>query len=114
MLYLLKSDFSISKSLIQVGQLKSGEHNAPDQPDCLADIITDNQWKKVFMVEDALGGFIPSYLESKKAGAQMIFGWRVTIVEDGERLEQQPGGKIVIFVKSEEGWRNLVKMATFA
>ena len=114
MIPLIKTDFSVGKSIIQCGQLVDGKENKKDQPDNLPDIIKDFGYKKVFIVEDNLGGFVPAYLEVKKAGSQLIFGWRVSIIEDGERKEDLPSSKIIIFIKSEEGWKSLVKMATLA
>ncbi len=114
MLALLKSDFSIGRSIIQMGRVSDSVHNTPDQPDNVQDILEDYKWDKLFLVEDELGGFVPSYLTAQKAGAQLIFGWRVSMVESGEKKEKQPSSKAIIFVKSEEGWKKLVKIATKA
>lgn len=111
---LIKTDFSIGRSIIQMGRVSDSVHNTPDQPDNIQDILEDYKWDKLFLVEDDLGGFVPGYLAAQKAGAQLIYGWRISLVEDGAKKEKQPSSKAIIFVKSEKGWKKLVKIATKA
>jgi DNA polymerase-3 subunit alpha len=114
MIPFLKSEFSVGKSLIQGSRIKADTPNTPDQPDNIEDIIQEYKWPKTYLLEDNLGGFIPCYQKLLAAGSDMIFGYRVTVVEDAARLEDQPGSKVGIFVKSEAGWKTLVKLATLA
>ena len=114
MIPLIKSHFSVGKSLIQDTNIRTDKENEPDQPTTVEGILKETGWKKLFVTDDSTAGFYPLYEVAKKAGAQLIFGWRVTIVDDGTRLEKQNGSKILIFVKSEKGWKALIKLATKA
>lgn len=114
MIALLKSHFSIGRSILQLSPLRSGEKNQPDQPDNIVDLIDEYSWKKIVVVEDSLGGFVPIYEAAKKKDCALIYGFRVSVVEDGLRKEKQPSSKVVIFVRSEAGWKSLVKIATKA
>jgi DNA-directed DNA polymerase III PolC len=114
MLPLLKSHYSIGRSLIQDANLKSGEPNKPDQPTTVPDLLQKHGWPKLFVCDDTTAGFYPLYDVAKKNNSSLCFGWRVTMVEDGEKKEVQPGAKITIWVKSEKGWKALIKLATKA
>ncbi len=114
MIPILKSDFSIGKSIIQMATIKAGERNKPEQPDNVEDIIKDYEFKTVFLVEDNLGGFVPAYKTAKAANCSLVYGFRVSVVDEGLKKEDQPSSKVIIFVKSEEGWKTLVKIATKA
>lgn len=113
MLGLIKTDFSIGKSIIQMNPVKSGEHNKPDQPDNVEDIIKDYGFKRVYLVEDFVGGFIPAYKTAKDLDCSLVFGWRVSIVDNAQLKEKQSSSKVIVFVRSEAGWKSLVKLATY-
>jgi DNA polymerase-3 subunit alpha len=104
---------SIGKSIIQISPIKSGEKNKPDQPDNIEDIIADYGFKTLFLCEDNVGGFIPAYKAAKALNCNLVFGWRVSICDDATKKEKQSSSKIIIFVRSEAGWKSLVKLATY-
>ncbi len=114
MIPLLKTDFSIGRSIIQLSRISDGTPNKPDQPDTVRDMAEEFSWKKIYLCENNLGGFVPAYKEAKKVKAQLCFGWIVSIVEDASKKEDQPSSKVTIWVKSEAGWKSLVKIATKA
>ncbi len=114
MIALLKSHYSIGRSIIQDENVKVGEANQPDQPTTVPDILKATGWKKLFVCEDSTAGFYPLYNIAKKNNTGLCFGWRVTVVENGNLKEFQPGGKVNIWVKSEAAWKALIKLATKA
>lgn len=89
-LILLKTEFSIGKSIIQMGRVSDSTPNKPDQPDNIHDILTEYKWDKLVLVEDNLGGFVPAYEKTKQCGASLIFGWRVSMVDSGEKKSNRP------------------------
>ena len=113
MIPLIKTDMSIGKSIIQISPIKSGEKNKPDQPDNVEDIIADYGFKKLFLVEDNVGGFIPAYKAAKALDCSLVFGWRISICEEATKKEKQSSSKVIVFVRSEAGWKTLVKLATY-
>lgn len=111
---LYRSEFSIGKSILQVGPYDPSKPIDREGPDNLIEIVVNQGLKRVFLVEDSLAGFIPIYKELLKHKIDMCFGWRVSIVEDVLSEEPQPESKIIIFARNEKGWKKLIKLGTYA
>lgn len=114
MLKLFKTDFSLSRSILQVDPYDREKPIDADGPDNLIQIAGELNLSQVVLVEDNLGGFIHTYKELKKHKRSIIFGWRISFVQDASDLSDQPSHKIVIFVKNAEGWKSLIKLSTKA
>ncbi len=112
MLKLFKTDASLGKSILQSGPFDKSKPLDPEGPDNIIQLADELDLKQVVYVEDDLGGFISNYKELAKHGRAMVFGWRVSFVQDAADLTEQCSHKNIIFVKNEAGWKKLIKLAT--
>lgn len=114
MLKLFKSDASLGRSILQIDSFDPAKPIDRDGPDNIIQIADELNLSQVILVEDNLGEFIKTYKELKKHNRSLIFGWRVSFVSDATDLSDQPSHKNIIFIKSEAGWKKVIKLATAA
>ena len=108
MLPLFKSHYSINKSILTLGSPQ--EEKNLETPRSIFDIITENELKHFFLVEDSMSGFLQAYQEAKKLELSLSFGLRVSV----HNTSPDSAFKIVIFCLNSQGYYDLIKIATFA
>lgn len=111
MIPLFKSHYSICKSILT---LNAEDEN--DGPDSIFSLAKYAGLKEIFLVEDSMSSFLPSYIQGKKSGVDVRFGLRVTFVSNLAIpfKEDDSQHKNIIFVNNEAGYKRLIKLSTLA
>jgi len=113
---LFKSHYSLGRSILTLDMPKEF---SDDRSDTIFDIVDDitPELKDVFLVEDSMAGFLEAYSNAKELKKKLIFGLRLTFCPDC--LEKSEEGrknsyKNIIFIKNEAGYKQLIKIYTYA
>lgn len=111
---LFKSHYSVGKSILT---LKGAEKSVEDGPDSIVDIALEQKMKRVFLVEDSMTGFLEAYRNLLDAKIALTFGLRVTVCADAEDKSEdslKTEAKYVLMAKNQQGYKDLIKMSSFA
>jgi DNA polymerase III alpha subunit len=114
----------VAKDKLRKAAVKAGELFDEDkpmeslvEPDSIIQICKDNGMKHVVLVEDSMGGFMQAYKNSEEAGLDLIFGLRLSfvndLVEEGEDLVKSHH-KNIVFAKNKKGYEALIRLSTLA
>ena len=76
---LFKSHYSVGKSILT---LEKAAEITDSSPISIFSIAKTHNLKEITLVEDSISGFIQAYSYAKDMGIKLIFGLRVTIIED--------------------------------
>jgi DNA polymerase-3 subunit alpha len=120
-----KSHFSLGRSILTLGdppaEPKKEEDKLKDEylihPDSIIDICKKNNMEKFFLIDDTISGFLEAKLNAEKADLQLIFGLRLTVLDDctiKDEASKKKESKIVLIAKNAAGYNNLVKIASVA
>jgi len=107
---IFQSQYSLGKSILSLN--KEGE-SPTTGPDSIIDICKENDIKDLFLVDNNMSGFLQAYLNSKEAGLKLVFGLKILIGLDKEDKTEdslKKFSKFIIFAKSEEGYKRLIKI----
>lgn len=108
MLPLFKSHFSIGKSILTLDDPFTHKEGKSDSVFAIA---SENNLKKVILVEDSLTGFLQAKKQADALGIQLIFGLRINMKEDAsinpKEEKQQSSHKIIVFAKNSNGCKLL-------
>ena len=110
---LFKTHYSLGKSILNLSLVDGG----PDESDSVFSILKENDLQELVLVEDCLTGFLEAYQNSKELNIKLIFGLRITVClnmndKSGESLKTN--NKIIIFAKNTKGYKELIKIFSFA
>ena len=111
---LFKSHYSIGRSILTLEEAGKTE---PNYPDSVFDIAKENNLKDLVLVEDSMSGFLEAYTNAQKAGLNLIFGQRLILCADiNEKSEDglKNESKIIVFMKNNAGYKDLIKISTLA
>ena len=111
---LFKSHYSIGRSILT---LTSPGDDCANSPRSIFNILTQNNIKELFLVEDSMSGFLEAYKNSKDNNIKLNFGLRLNFVCDIEdKNEEALKGKCkyIIFAKNTNGYKRLIKIWTLA
>ncbi len=109
---LWKSCYSLGKSILNLE-----ENSKPEKADSIFQIAQDNNLKEICLVEDSMGGFLQAWKNAQKLKIKLNFGLRLSFVTD---LNLSPEEKLnsshknIIFIKSEDGYKRLIKISSRA
>ena len=113
---LFKSHYSLGRAILTLDMPKEF---TDDRSDTVFDIVDDitPELKDIFLVEDSMAGFLEAYTNAKELKKKLIFGLRLTFCPDS--LEKSEEGrknsyKNIIFIKNEAGYKQLIKIYTYA
>jgi DNA polymerase-3 subunit alpha len=110
---LFKSHFSIGRSILT---LEDEEINEND-PDSIIDIARKNDIKNLYLVEDNMSSFLQAYTNTKKYNINLRYGLRLSIndnIEDKTEESRSKTSKVVIFFKTNKGYKNLINIFSLA
>lgn len=110
---LFKSHYSIGRSILTLEKRNSSGCG----PSSIIDLCVENKLKELFLVEDSMGGFLEAYLNLKEVKIPLRFGLRITAcpsvsTKDEESLKKQ--SKIILFANNREGYKEIIKIYSFA
>jgi len=104
---LFKSHYSIGRSILTI----EDEDQVENYPDSILSILKDNKIKDLYLVEDNMSSFLEAYTNTKKNNINLRYGLRLTItdnIEDKTEESRSKNSKIIIFFKTQDGYRKLI------
>lgn len=110
---LFKTHYSLGRSILNLNI----EDSQPDEADSVFSIVREQDLKELVLVEDTMTGFLEAYHNCKEAGIKLVFGLRMRVCIDAlEKNEdsRKTESKIIVFPKNIDGYKNLIKISTFA
>ena len=111
---LFKSHYSLGKSILTLSNEDRGDKVAPDS---IIHICKKNKLKEFFLVDDSMGGFLEAYRNSEENKLKLIYGLRLTICADMLSKDEESlssNSKYIIFIKNEQGYKDLIKINDMA
>ena len=112
---IFKRHYSLGRSILTLNKPK----DIPDDEsaDSVFDICQDGGIRDLFLVDDNMAGFLEAYTNAKELEIKLIFGLRLTFCLDYSNKSEEGrrnSYKNIIFAKNGEGYKQLVKIYTFA
>jgi len=114
-----KSHYSLGKSILTLEkphEAKKGEEDKDENkihPDSIIEICKENGMDKFFLIDDNISGFLQGKINAEDNDLQMIFGIRLTVLDDASVKEDESKkkeSKIILIAKNAEGYKDLVKI----
>ena len=112
---IFKSHYSLGRSILTLNLPK--EEEATDSSDSIFDICQQFGVKEVYVVDDNMAGFLEAFTNAEALGIKLIFGLRLTFCLDHSNKSEegrQNSYKNIIFAKNANGYKQLIKIYTFA
>jgi len=112
---LFKSHYSLGRSILTLDMPK--EEKEEGFSDSIFEIAEDDGLKEVFLVEDSITGFLEAYTNARELNKKLIFGLRLTFCPDCLKKNEEGrknSFKNIIFIKNEKGYKQLIKIYTYA
>jgi len=112
---LFKSHYSIGRSILTLRNTDSADEDITT--DSVMDICSDHGISDLFLVEDNMNGFLEAYQNSKDIKANLMFGLRLSILdncEDKSPDSLQKTCKYILFAKNDDGYKRLIKIYSHA
>jgi len=110
---LFKSHFSIGRSILTL----EDEEVKEDDPDSIIDIAIKNNIKNLYLVEDNMSSFLQAYTNCKNHNINLRYGLRLSIndnIEDKTEESRIKTSKIIIFFKTNNGYKKLINIFSLA
>lgn len=111
---LFTTHYSIGRSILTVDSIDSIKESGPDS---IIKICKDYGINDCIIVDNNMSGFAEMYKETKAAKLSFCFGLKVMVcakIEDKSDESFKTEHKIVIFAKSQEGYKDLIKIYSLA
>ena len=112
---IFKSHYSLGRSILTLNLPK--EEDATDSADSVFDICQYAGLKEVYLVDDNMAGFLEAFTNAEELKIKLIFGLRLTFCSDHSNKSEegrQNSYKNIIFAKNANGYKQLIKIYTFA
>ena len=112
---IFKSHYSLGRSILTLNKPKDISDN--ESSDSIFDICLDAGIKDQFLVYDNMAGFLEAYTNAEELEIKLIFGLRLTFCLDHSNKSEegrQNSYKNIIFAKNASGYKQLIKIYTFA
>ena len=112
---IFKSHYSLGRSILTLDEPK--EFFDDESSDSVFDICGECSIKDLFLVEDNMAGFLEAYTNAESLKIKLIFGLRLTFCPDSSNKSEEGrrnSCKNIIFAKSAAGYKQLIKIYTFA
>tara|TARA_R110002020_G_scaffold60805_3_gene164362 strand:+ start:175 stop:939 length:765 start_codon:yes stop_codon:yes gene_type:complete len=112
---IFKSHYSLGRSILTLNLPK--EEEVTDSSDSIFDICQQFGVKEVYVVDDNMAGFLEAFTNAEALGIKLIFGLRLTFCLDHSNKSEegrQNSYKNIIFAKNANGYKQLIKIYTFA
>tara|TARA_R100000008_G_scaffold67884_1_gene44988 strand:+ start:7520 stop:8284 length:765 start_codon:yes stop_codon:yes gene_type:complete len=112
---IFKSHYSLGRSILTLNPPK--DPSEIDSSDSVFDICSDLGLREMFLVDDNMTGFLEAYTNAESLKVKLIFGLRLTFCPDALNKSEEGrhhSYKNIIFAKNAAGYRQLIKIYTFA
>jgi DNA polymerase-3 subunit alpha len=111
----MKSHYSHGKAILTLNS-PSAKLNR-DYPISVFDIAKEHSLDKLVVVDDSIGGFLEGRENAKKGKIQYIYGLKLRCMENIEAKSDaslKTIHKIIVFVKNDAGYQDLIKISSLA
>lgn len=109
---LFKSHYSIGRSILTLEKEGASEETGPKS---IFDLARKNKLQDICLVEDSIGSIKVFFQQCKKSNFFPIFGLRVDFCSDSTiKDNQQTNHKVVVFCKNKDGYKDLVRLSSYA
>ena len=112
---IFRSNYSLTSILTLDKATPESDRNA-NRADSVFDICNDNEIKDVFIADNNLSGLVEAYENSKTAGLNLRYGFRVNVcnnIDDKTEQSVKTEGKLILFAKNES-FKDLIKLHNIA
>tara|TARA_R110002020_G_scaffold255944_2_gene469613 strand:- start:1471 stop:2235 length:765 start_codon:yes stop_codon:yes gene_type:complete len=112
---IFKSHYSLGRSILTLRPPKDPADT--NSADSVFDICDDAKIEELFLVDDNMAGFLEAYTNAEEQGIKLIFGLRLTFCLDYSNKSEEGRAnsyKNIIFAKNANGYKQLIKIYTFA
>ena len=112
---IFKSHYSLGRSILTLNAPKEVEEN--ESSDSVFDICEDAGIKEMYLVDDNMTGFLEAYTNAESLKIKLIFGLRLTFCPDSSNKSEEGrrnSYKNIIFPKNAKGYKQLIKIYSFA
>ncbi len=114
---LVKTHYSIGKSIIQADKPTINTPNYKEYPTNIFDLLLKNNLKQLIVVDDSISGLIELSQNCEKNNIDLIFGLRLTVCQDLNSKDEaslKTEAKYIIFIKNPAGYKDLIKISSKA
>lgn len=111
---LFKTHYSISRSILTA---EKASDNVEEYPLSIFTIARKHNLKEICVVDDSMSGILEISTNSELEKIKLIFGLRISISENisiKDNYVKNKLAKYVIFCKNVNGYKNLIKISSFA
>lgn len=111
MLPIFRSNYSLT-SILTLDPYTEKDKREENRPDSIFDICKDYDLKDVFIADNTLTGLVEAYENSKKAGVNLRFGYRLNVcrdMQDKTPESEMTESKIIIFA-TKNSFSDLIKL----
>jgi len=112
---IFKSHYSLGRSILTLKMPK--EVKEDESSDSVFDICDDAGIKEAYLVDDNMAGFLEAFTNAEALEIKLIFGLRLTFCPDSRNKSEEGrrnSYKNIIFAKNAKGYKQLIKIYTFA
>jgi len=112
---IFKSHYSLGRSILTLKMPK--EVKEDESSDSVFDICDDAGIKEAYLVDDNMAGFLEAFTNAEALKIKLIFGLRLTFCPDSRNKSEEGrrhSYKNIIFAKNAKGYKQLIKIYTFA
>jgi len=112
---IFRSNYSLT-SILTLDKASSEQDRKKNRADSVFDICNDNQIKDVFIADNNLSGLVEAYENSKAAGLNLRYGFRVNVcnnIDDKTDQSVKTEGKLILFAK-DQSFKDLIKLHNIA
>tara|TARA_R110002020_G_scaffold2759_1_gene12963 strand:- start:8016 stop:8780 length:765 start_codon:yes stop_codon:yes gene_type:complete len=112
---IFKSHYSLGRSILTLNPPKDAGDT--ESSDSVFDICQEGEIKDLFLVDDNMAGFLEAYTNADELGIKLNFGLRLTFCLDHSNKTEEGrknSYKNIIFATNKKGYKQLIKIYTFA
>jgi len=112
---IFKSHYSLGRSILTLKMPKEVKEN--ESSDSVFDICDDAGLEEMYLIDDNMAGFLEAFTNAEALKIKLVFGLRLTFCPDSSNKSEegrQHSYKNIIFAKNAKGYKQLIKIYTFA
>lgn len=104
------SDASLGKSILTTDDAKDIKEDAPIS---IFSIAKAHNLDKIYIVDNSMVSFMPSYKQANKLGKQLIFGMKFIInsnPSDKSEKSTYSDSNVIVWIKNSAGYQDLIRL----
>jgi len=112
---IFKSHYSLGRSILTLKMPKEVKEN--ESSDSVFDICDDAGIEEMYLIDDNMAGFLEAFTNAEALKIKLVFGLRLTFCPDSSNKSEEGrrnSYKNIIFAKNAKGYKQLIKIYTYA